>query len=521
MPQYRKKKLKQVQKIVKQMESHQFSDLSDEFSPLSDDSPIKVKKKKKFKYDPNTYFKGRGGEPDVDETIIAADLDPKLPKADRRMNEILLNLEQKPIKKEEFLGARRVFLSKQRKLLLWLNPGTPKILELKMALQTNGQIPTWAIPLRQSFQFSGGKLLFENLEVLTKELKRTVIKKTYFSPQLPSTIEPITDFLKPLFANITRNDVRKVLKSLYTYQINQPRRLPKKVKSKFMATYPGSIIQTDMFFPSTINGWADCQNVLVLVDQWSRFSRAYSVQRKNYETVKVGMLNFFKELGRLGVQPRRGLSDKGTDLAPFKFILEAYRLPRDGNKPMVFHSQTGMPVSYIESLNSQYERRLQVFGSSKITNDVSRLLTDISNQLNNQKIPAKQNYTPNELIRMSKIGVKQINRNYVGREISVEPIKRLQELKIGSTVRILELNRKEQYNSKFKQFAPKWSKNTYKVLKITRVRRNPGYKRYYISTKNSYYRWELLNIENGKVDKNVPKIKLGPSNLVKFIPEKK
>ena len=71
------------------------------------------------------------------------------------------------------------------------------------------------------------------------------------------------------------------------------------------------------------------------------------------------------------------MSDKGTDLAPFKAIFEAYRLPKDGNKPMVFHSKTGMPVSYVESLNAQIERRMQIFATGNITSDASRLIDDI------------------------------------------------------------------------------------------------------------------------------------------------
>ena len=50
---------------------------------------------------------------------------------------------------------------------------------------------------------------------------------------------------------------------------------------------------------------------------------------------------------------------------------------------------------------------------------------------------------------------------------------------------------------------------------------NPGYKRYYVSTKNSFYRWELLYIHKGIVDKKIPNIKLGNSNIISYIPDKK
>lgn len=504
---YRKKRLKEVRDIVEQLESHTWSDLSDDESP----------KRKRF---PKKFFKNRGGI-QQDENLLPPQVDLDLSKSENRLQHIVRDLEQNPLKeKDKFFGARRTILSKQRKLLLWLNPGTEKVLALKLALQTGSPTALWAQPLIGSFSIGRKKLLFENLPVLTKEMKQTAVKKAYYSPRLPSTIVTIWDFLQPLFANVTRKDVKAVLRTLYIYQINQPRRLPKKIASKFMATYPGSIIQCDMFFPTPSNNWKNA-NVLVMVDMWSRFSRAFAVEKKNYETVRKAMLIFFKELGRLGVQVRKGLADMGTDLSPFKYIMEAYRLPKDGKKPMVMHSVQGMPISYIESLNSQYERRLQVFGSSKMTNDVSKLLNDISNQLNDQKIPSKQNFTPNELIRMRGSVVKRINRNYVARENNLAPMQRIRELKIGDSVRILQLTRKEQFSSNFKQFSSKWTANVYKVLKISSIRSNPGYKRYYVSTKNSFYRWELLYIHKGIVDKKIPNIKLGNSNIISYIPDKK
>ena len=57
--------------------------------------------------------------------------------------------------------------------------------------------------------------------------------------------------------------------------------------------------------------------------------------------------------------------------------------------------------------------------------------------------------------------------------------------------------------AKYKGFAPKWSKETYTVLKRTGLQKNPGVFRYFVGLHQSYYRHELLKIPR-VVDKQVP-----------------
>ena len=505
-----------MNKLVKRLARDDFS---------SDDEPLtdllkkqkKRKRKRKPKYNPRKFFVSRDAEDSDDEEPIMNLVKPAQHSrdADSRFKSIVEGLDRGRGKAEKVVKRKLRILNKKEKLFLWLNPGTDKILELKSAVETNRQIPAWSVPLgRENFSIKNNKLYFFKRRILTKEQKRGAIKKTYFTPNLPSTIVVIHEFLQNIFANVTRKDVSNVLKSIETYQLNAPRRLPQKIKSRFLASHPGSIVSCDLFFPQVSNGWEPKQMVVVLVDMWSRYSNAFSVERKNYETIKKAMLKFFRNLGRLGVTPRRSLNDKGTDLAPINLIMEAYRLKKDGKKPMVLNSLTGMPVSYIEALNSEYQRRAQVFATAGITNDISTVLPQITDQLNNQKIPGKSNFTPNELIRMSDAEVRYVNRNYVRAEINVAPIKRLPELKVGDDVRILQLNRKEQFQGKFKQFAPKWSKKIHRLLKKSRIKQNYGYFRYYVSNKVSYYRWELLKIPS-ETDTIVPNIGKLKSNVVR------
>ena len=80
----------------------------------------------------------------------------------------------------------------------------------------------------------------------------------------------------------------------------------------------------------------------------------------------------------------------------------------------------------------------------------------------------------------------------------------LRPLFVNDTVRLLKMTRKEQEQNKIKGFAPKWSKDTYTILKRTGLQKNPGVYRYFVGLHQSYYRHELLKIPK-KLDKKVVK----------------
>ena len=245
---------------------------------------------------------------------------------------------------------------------------------------------------------------------------------------------------------------------------------------------------------------------MTCMDTWSRFCRVYALEHKDYETTKRALNMFLQEFASFGFLPRRILADKGTDLAPAEELMEQYRLGRDREADMVLHSKTGQPVLIVEALNAQVQRRMQVFRTSKLTDDPSVILEDITDQLNNQKRPDRGNLTPLQLLSLGKDERAQINelhrdRTFGGLETGLKP------LRVGHNVRILLWDRKAQVKgglgARFKGFAPKWSKRTYTVLKRRATSRNPGVYQYYVGREQVYYRHELLRIPK-KVDKDVP-----------------
>jgi hypothetical protein len=399
-------------------------------------------------------------------------------------------------------------MGKMQKHLLFMNVGDNSILGCIKAINSGtGKLPTWCRNFWKQLSVRKNKLVFttnqgRSLPFALQEEKRDAVKNLYFNPREPSTIQPITDKLRGEWANISRKNVTRILRSLETYQRNFQRRKPGKVINTMSMHKPGTLA-CDMFFPSQKWGWHGKFACLSMMDTWSRYCWFYACVDKSKKTVMKAMLDFTRKFAALGHLPRRMLADKGTDLAPCKDIMEQYRLPRDGDQKLVFHSQTGQPVLIIEALNAQVQRRMQVFRTSKLTDDPSTILDDISEQLNNQKRPNRGNLTPLELLALNDQERKVVNSGYKRKE-QVE-VSGLKALKVGDTVRVLQMTRKEQLAPKSYQkgFAPKWTKEAYTVLKRTALRMNPGVFKYSIGLHTSYYRWELLKIPKW-LDSEVP-----------------
>ena len=131
-------------------------------------------------------------------------------------------------------------MSKLRRHLLYLNPGTQKVLDAHRGFVKGTEMPKWTQHLMSGLTFDSKNLYFENLPLATKEQKRLAVKDLYFNPEKPSTIQPIVDLLYPQFANISRINVRRILRSIETYQINFGRRWPPKVLSRMSMVKPMS-----------------------------------------------------------------------------------------------------------------------------------------------------------------------------------------------------------------------------------------------------------------------------------------
>ena len=254
----------------------------------------------------------------------------------------------------------------------------------------------------------------------------------------------------------------------------------------------------DTFFPREKTGWKK-RNVLVCMDSWSRFSRAYAIESRSEALFKTAMESFFREFTSLGHLPRRLLTDKGSELHVGGKLIEKYRLARDTDKPMHLRSFTGTPVLVVEGLNAQYQRRLEVYRIADQHTDVADLLWDVSEQLNNQKRKNRGNLTPYQLLDLPEPERKQINSlyndSYFGVGVSAQ--KKLPLLKMGDHVRKLQIKGAR------KGFQEKWSRRVYEVLKKTALNRNRHVYRYSIGDpKRTYFRHELLLIPK-EVDREV------------------
>ena len=401
--------------------------------------------------------------------------------------------------------------------ILFMNVGDDRIMEAVQWLNGGRPRPPWTINVKGLEQKGPTLLLNENGRTRPFALsnqKRNAVKRMYFDPKKPSTIQPITDALRHDFCNISRKNVRNILRSLETYQLMRPKRTPPKIQHHTLYTKPG-IIAMDSFFPSESSGWKK-RNVLVCMDIWSRFSRAYALEKRSEKFYEKAMTEFFKEIMSLGVMPRRLLTDKGSELAVGTRLMEQFRLPRDGNQPMHLKSFTGTPVQTVENMNAQYQRRLEVYRISDLHTDVAPLLWDISEQLNNQRRPRRGNLTPYELLSLDESQRKELNKNYDDSYygVGVQAQKRLPLLKIGDSVRKLEMTFKEQEQKKLKGFQEKWSRRVYQVLGKVALNRNKHVFRYRIGDpKRTYYRHELLLIPS-EVDQEVLRFPTSGSHLV-------
>ena len=147
--------------------------------------------------------------------------------------------EMKPKKQQPTNRTNNI--TRKRRHLLFMNPGETVIMNCILSFTQNRQLPAWARPFRQNLRYNRNiaKLIWidsENPGGLPFALfhdKRDAVKKLYFDPREPSTIQPITEKLYKIWANINRRNVTRILRSLETYQLNFGRRRPPDLKNRF------------------------------------------------------------------------------------------------------------------------------------------------------------------------------------------------------------------------------------------------------------------------------------------------
>jgi len=140
-------------------------------------------------------------------------------------------------------------MAKSHKHLLFMGPGDSAIDQAAQSLASGSALPLWATHFASHLTLRNGRLLFDNMPMLRSQEKRNAVKRLYFNPKEPTGIQPICDEIRKKYANVSKGDVTRILRSLETYQLNFRRRLPVKVLGKMSLKQPG-MIAIDMFFPS-------------------------------------------------------------------------------------------------------------------------------------------------------------------------------------------------------------------------------------------------------------------------------
>ena len=387
------------------------------------------------------------------------------------------------------------------KQIRWLNLNDLGILQAIEVVQAGG-VPAWAKFLSGTLTTKAGTLYWNTLPFLFKKEKLAIVKKTYFDPKLPVAIKPIYWHLTQQYANIRRKDVEIGLKRLERYQLLSRRVKPPKVTARFSFNKPG-ILAIDCFFPS--KPWAHKRTVLCCVDVFSRFCMAYVCTSKHKDVIAEAFQDFcnlfIRESSKM---PRRLLKDKGSELFGCQDVINRYRTKKDKDVPMYFNSLTGAPVHYIEAVNRDVQRRLEVF--ARTVRDPADLVTSICEAMNDQPRPALKGLTPRQILKLGKKETESLNRERTYRLEDVE--KRQKSLEVGDSVRVLRMDRKAQAKPPltYKGFQMKWSTTIYQIIKRTHLKGNNLFYRYFLNNnaQQSYYRHELLKLETTTVDTVIP-----------------
>ena len=405
----------------------------------------------------------------------------------QRPNDRILNERHE----ERRVGLRKnVELTPKRKQMLFMNLSDESLDLITKILKDNLTLPsycrTW--PLR----LQGNKLFFDDLPMLNSAERHKRVRDCYYNPSLPSTIWSIHKHFQVRFANITRKNVRSSLNRFEVYQRLKARRRPiTKVPGTFVVRKPG-ILSADCFFPSALSGWEE-RVCLTICDCFSRFSRVYVLQTKEAKIVNLHFKKFLEEYRRFGHPIKMLLTDKGTELSQMSSLLP------EGVKHHV--SPTGSPIQYVESLQSEYLRRLSMYRLLKAVTDPKDIMWFLSEQINNMPIRCKQNYSPVEIMNLTPIQCLALNnRTYE----PVDGYKNLPRLFVGSKVRHILWTFKQQVDSKMKGYLPKWSIKIFTVNKITRRKNNTNLYIYRLKDhKRFFHRHELLLCDTN-IDRTVP-----------------
>ena len=388
--------------------------------------------KKKATYE-NAKADRLAKEPFIQDKGVPGGGNSVLPKANKDI-EATRRLQQRLASKNEATRkTSHLDISPKRRQFLFLNIGDQKILEY-----LTGTPSSWANLFPENLSKDKDRVYFDGLPVLLKAEKKRIIKKAYFNPGLPVSIYGLHDHLRKKYANLTRRDVTNTLRTLEVYQRMRARQLPKKITGRIEVYRPG-FLAADTIYPSTKHGWRKHTIIFTVVDMWSRYTGAFLLSDKRQGTVAKAFERYLENFMSLtDVRPRKLLIDKGSELKGLDRVMQKYC---GTDKQCVFRSLTGQPVNIIEGLNAQVQRMAQVYNEAGIVSSYDDVLYMVVNAINNQARPDRMGYSPVELLQMNAGMRQEVNSNYKFRNVMTAE---QDPLDVGTLVRILMLNRKEQ-----------------------------------------------------------------------------
>ena len=440
-----------------------------------------------------------------------------------QISEEALRLEQEEEKREivddlEELEFEEIAQPGVIKLFRWLRPGIVKQDMAKQWLLGKTKLrPRWTQGFGDELSLKGGRLMVSGLPVMSDAELRKHIKKTYYTPSLPITVEGVFDHLRERIANASRKQVHKVLNSLQTYQLLKPRRKPMVNTQTTMVYQPGRIGQ-DTFFPSKKYWNGRVYPVTVLADQWSGYTKAFLMGTEEAHYSYYALKLFIQELqSEFGVRVNQLLTDKGSEMA--------YDKQLEIDFPRIRHMQspTGNAVPFIEAKVKLIQSRLWVartaYDGKVLT--IADILDDTIADINSTKRPTRGNLTPTQLLKITpnmRGFINQKQRNSV--KMVSNRIHGLPDIFKGDTVRLTIYTRKQQeaygiplkdkdkkVTTTLKWFRPKWSTKIHTVIGGRAVAN--GRLKYRVSgSPQGWWRWEMLKI-NPDIDKEVPAFDAG------------
>jgi len=213
-------------------------------------------------------------------------------------------------------------------------------------------------------------------------------------------LDPTEGFLGPdkffnkiqrLGINLTRKQVRDMIYSLPTYQINEPVVRKKKHMKQILARAPKWEFQSDLIDLSKYKNYnRGYKYILTVIDIYSRYGWIIPLKSKSGSAVKEALEKVFQE-----ARPLIFTSDNGREFLNqyVKGLLENYRIEQRTNFPNDHYH-----VGIIESFNRMVKKYLERYTSQKDTFTWFDVVDAISQNYNNT-IHSYHKDTPRKVMR--------------------------------------------------------------------------------------------------------------------------